>query len=106
MFSHMFTFFSFKINQEYISMMLCQKREMKNNRCHGSCYLKKQFKEEESRKNTPQKNQKTDFDFSYYFQAVNRNLCSDNLIKVTIFAEIPSRLCNGWLSELIKPPGF
>lgn len=106
MFSCLFTLFSFKINQEYISFTLCEKREVKNNRCHGSCYLKKQLKEEEQKENMPQKNLKTDFDFNFFFQAVSRKLFSDILIKVIIITEFASRLCKGWLSELIKPPGF
>jgi hypothetical protein len=47
---------SFKINQDYISKTLCEKKEEKVNTCNGHCHLKKELKkvsETENESNLP-----------------------------------------------------
>jgi len=49
---------SFYYNQNYIEKYLCIQRDMKNNNCHGQCYLMKKIKEKQENE---QKNFKVHF---------------------------------------------
>jgi hypothetical protein len=42
--SKLWTFISFKINQEYIAQTLCVNKAKPQSNCHGSCHLNKQIK--------------------------------------------------------------
>lgn len=41
--SKMYVIVSFFVNQQFIENNLCEKREVKNNCCHGKCQLKKEI---------------------------------------------------------------
>ena len=42
--SNLVVVISFKMNQDYIAKMLCEKKEEKENTCNGHCHLKKELK--------------------------------------------------------------
>lgn len=39
---------NYVINKRYIAAELCEKKEIKNNCCQGSCYVEKQLKKQDS----------------------------------------------------------
>lgn len=49
---------SFYYNQKYIEKYLCVQRSMKNNTCHGQCYLMKKLKKQQDNE---QRNFKVNF---------------------------------------------
>ncbi|EEI93521.1 hypothetical protein HMPREF0765_0949 [Sphingobacterium spiritivorum ATCC 33300] len=48
-FSRMAVFISFKINQDYISRVLCENRDKPELSCHGQCVLMKKIKKLEEK---------------------------------------------------------
>jgi hypothetical protein len=46
-------FLNFQIQKDFISKNLCAKKTVNNNSCKGSCHLKKQLKENESKEPSP-----------------------------------------------------
>jgi len=41
--------FSFSVNRDYVSRMLCVKKEVENNSCKGKCFLQRKLAEEDSK---------------------------------------------------------
>lgn len=44
---------AFALNQDYISAELCEQKEVPENECQGSCYLKKNLKKEQESSPAP-----------------------------------------------------
>jgi predicted transcriptional regulator len=102
-----FTLMSFYQNQDYISTELCEKKEIANNSCQGSCQLKKQMSNlleheapQQDSKNTKQTTEEslhtfTDqwkFDYNYQSQFVVNHtvfLFSDNAIDLDLYTPPP-----------------
>ena len=51
--SKIWIYFSFKINQEYIANTLCEKRQLKENCCQGSCKLKEKLSKADNEEKSP-----------------------------------------------------
>ncbi len=51
--SRMYVIVSFTINQHYIEKNLCEKKEIKNNCCHGKCFLQKKLAKTEQPSSFP-----------------------------------------------------
>jgi hypothetical protein len=51
--SKTFIVLNFQINREYVAKNLCEKKEVENNCCQGSCHLKKELKKEEKKEQVP-----------------------------------------------------
>jgi hypothetical protein len=51
--SNVWIYVSFKINQDYIAKTLCEKRELKENCCQGSCKLKEKLSNADKEEKSP-----------------------------------------------------
>jgi hypothetical protein len=46
-------FLHYWVNKAYIAQNLCEKKEIKNNACQGSCHLNKELKKQDEKEKTP-----------------------------------------------------
>lgn len=70
---------SWNINRDYIAANLCENKDIQNSTCSGSCYLKKQLKEQDKKEQQTPVSQKEKADFvcnalqSFSFLQVQKN---------------------------------
>lgn len=106
-FSKIWIVVSFKINQDTIAKTLCVKKEIENNTCQGSCYLKKELKEaeEQEQKQTPVESLKKIKEIQLYSDKFNKYLFfSFNKDKQKINYSYSFSYSDEYLSSVFRPP--
>jgi len=87
LFSSVFVYTIFKINQDEIAKTLCVLREQKNNTCKGNCVLKAELKKQ-AEKEEKQQNQLKEKNESIY--TITHNEYSIPFINTPLIAKISS----------------
>jgi hypothetical protein len=59
-------FIHFNLNRTYIAQNLCEKKEQADNCCKGSCHLKKQLKEDDTKSTLPANNLKEKNEIQFF----------------------------------------
>ena len=99
-------FISFKINQDYIAKNLCEQRNIKNNKCHGCCQLKKQLAEndKQEQKQMPRgSNEKNDLSIDYFCRELSGLSCNLSEEEVN-FNTSSSFLPASHIGSIFRPP--
>jgi hypothetical protein len=96
----------FNINHRYIASVLCEQKEVPQNECDGSCWLKKELnKVEDSKSNQlpPTKIEIPDFNYLCQFEACKmKNFAAIYELNYTRYkGQIPKP---GYLSDIFHPP--
>ncbi len=52
-FNKIIIYVNFELNREFIAKTVCEKKEIRANKCNGSCHLKKQLAKEEKKEQSP-----------------------------------------------------
>lgn len=52
-FSKIIIYVNFELNREFIAKTLCEKKDVRANKCNGTCHLKKQLAKEEKKEQSP-----------------------------------------------------
>lgn len=99
----------FKVNQDFIAEVLCMNKDKPEMACNGQCYLARQFRKTEERKDKPVPASKTEqlewvyccsdqlFDSSPFF-----NFQLDNL-HVYRYLDLYKR---SYVADVFRPPNF
>jgi hypothetical protein len=99
-------FITFKINQEYIAKNLCEQRNIKNNKCHGCCQLKKKLAEndKQEQKQMPRgSNEKSSLSFDYFCRELSGLSCNFSVEEVN-FNTYSSFLPASHIGSVFRPP--
>lgn len=104
-FSSFLLYVNYKINQDYIASELCEKKEVENNCCKGSCYFAKSVKKEEERKSQSMPSflkeyfskKVIDNEVFFQFKTINSNASKGNFIYLI------ANFCEP-VSKIFQPP--
>ncbi len=100
-------FISFKVNQEKIAFTVCKSKDIPNNTCQGSCYLKKQLSSTHNHEQNSSEtvlNSPKQKESNLYKEILDE---PQNKILVTVFKHksyISGPACAGYPNSLLDPP--
>jgi hypothetical protein len=96
---------NFKIHQEYIALVLCEKKDVPNNSCKGNCQLTKQLnQQQETEKQLPPDVNLKEF-VLYHSKSIYSTQDSPfRKYRTTQFVFRESTLVAGYISDVFHPP--
>ena len=98
---------NFKINQDFISKVLCINKEKPKSTCNGKCYLSKKLEEQEKREEKQLPNERSEraeilFCSDNSSKPLSKNVFSQKKNKITIKNSFI--LSNEFVDSIFQPP--
>jgi hypothetical protein len=106
-FIHTLIFIQFRVNQEYIEKNLCEKKDVKENTCHGCCQLKKQFKKTDGQpaKETPKSSTiKVEITYCNHFPGIEKHDQYPFALGQVFVSHDPGFLTSEFINSIFHPP--
>ncbi len=106
--NRIYVILNFQVNREYIAENLCEKKEIEDNCCKGSCHLEKELvKIEKEDNNSPANKQepikeKSEND-SFFISVLHKNPLLNGIALAYIPYKAKSDL-SGYYSDIFHPP--
>ncbi|MDO9185945.1 MAG: hypothetical protein Q7W13_08030 [Bacteroidia bacterium] len=73
-FSKIIIYANFELNREFIAKTFCEKKEIRSNKCNGSCHLKKQLAKEEKKEQSPTNPTKQKVEVQFFSETTSSTL--------------------------------
>jgi hypothetical protein len=105
LFSRQIILLEFRLNQSFISKILCEKRSVPENDCHGKCHLRKQLtKQSEQQKNQKAVSQPTLENFILNETTFNKISIFEPESEKPLIIHINTTPTAGFLNGIFHPP--
>lgn len=104
MMSKLLVYTEFKVNQDFISKVLCENKTQKTSTCNGHCQLQKQLKADDNRTKTPVNNSTEKLEVQLFVDTL-QNFNTFKIDEVHCFVSAYSfSMVIGEISPIFHPP--
>jgi hypothetical protein len=103
-FSKIIIYANFEWNREFIAKTFCEKKEIRANKCNGSCHLKKQLAKEEKKEQSPTSPTKEKVEIQFFSETSSSTLFVNPSFTTIIKPSYSFSLSEKHLHTVFQPP--
>ncbi len=94
----------YELKKDYFAKELCEKKDIPDNCCKGTCYLNKEIKEQDERENSQGPIVNVKYEIGVFDISTANFIFYHEYSQTLIIADKPASLSTGYLSKLLRPP--
>lgn len=103
-FSKIIIYANFELNREFIAKTFCEKKEIRSNKCNGSCHLKKQLAKEEKKEQSPTNPTKEKVEIQFFSESNSATLFVPSFFTTLFKPSYSFSLSEKHLHTVFQPP--